>query len=144
MARPETPALTVDIIIEMQDRPDRPILLIERKYPPYGWAIPGGFVDVGERVEHAAIREAKEETSVDVTLTQLLGVYSDPSRDPRGHTVSLVYVASATGEARAEDDAKNLTYWSKDALPEQLAFDHGKILADYLKYRQTGVLPDLS
>jgi len=134
MPRPITPSLTVDTIIRMMDRPGNPVVLIERKYPPLGWAIPGGFVDVGETVEVAAIREAKEETCLDVTLTGLLGVYSDPSRDPRGHTVSLVYTADATGEARAEDDAKNIKYWDLNSLPEDLAFDHAQILTDYINH----------
>ena len=90
MARPITPALTVDVVIELTDRPDRPIVLIERRNPPAGHALPGGFVDVGETVEAAAVREAREETGLEVTLTRLLGVYSDPARDPRGHTVSIV------------------------------------------------------
>ncbi len=131
MARPETPALTVDIIIRLVDRSNHPIVLIERKYPPYGWAIPGGFVDIGETVEHAAIREAWEETNLDVRLTGLLGVYSDPLRDPRGHTVSIVYTADAQGEPRAEDDAKSLQLFDINDLPPVLAFDHAKILADY-------------
>ena len=86
MPAPATPALTTDIIIELTDRPGRPIVLIERRYPPHGWALPGGFVDVGEAVEHAAVREALEETALGVRLTALLGVYSDPARDPRRHT----------------------------------------------------------
>jgi 8-oxo-dGTP diphosphatase len=104
MNRPVTPQLTADIIIEMIDRPGRPIVLIERKYPPPGWALPGGFVDVGETLESAAVREAREETSLDVTLNLLLGNYSDPLRDSRGHTVSAVYIAEAQGEPRAADD----------------------------------------
>jgi 8-oxo-dGTP diphosphatase len=95
----------VDIVIELLDRPGRPIALIRRKNPPHGWALPGGFVDVGERVEAAAIREAWEETRLDVTLTTLLGCYSDPRRDARGHTASLVYVAEACGRPEACDDA---------------------------------------
>ncbi|MDH5300407.1 MAG: NUDIX hydrolase [Gammaproteobacteria bacterium] len=138
MARPVTPALSVDIIIELRDRPDRPIVLIERKYPPPGWAIPGGFVDIGETVEHAAVREAQEETNLTVTLTQLLGVYSDPRRDPRGHTVSAVYVAEAVGEPTAQDDARHLAVFAMDELPSLLAFDHSQILQDYLHFRQTG------
>ena len=84
MDNPATPLLTVDIIIEMRDRPGRPIVLIERRYPPAGWALPGGFVDVGETLEAAAVREAREETSLDVALQLLLGNYSDPARDARG------------------------------------------------------------
>lgn len=134
MARPQTPSLTVDIIIRLTDKPGNPIVLIERKYPPFGWAIPGGFVDIGETVEHAAIREAKEETCLDVELIHLLGVYSDPARDPRGHTVSVVYLAEANGEPKAEDDAKSVKYWDPNHLPDVLAFDHSKILQDLLKY----------
>lgn len=137
MARPQTPLLTVDIIIEMRDRPGRPIVLIERKYPPPGWALPGGFVDVGERLEAAARREAFEETSLEVALKVLLGCYSDPQRDARGHTVSAVYVASATGEPHARDDACDLVCVSPEALPS-LAFDHALILDDYRSYLATG------
>lgn len=135
MSRPQTPSLTVDTIIRLLDKPGNPIVLIERKYPPFGWAIPGGFVDIGETVEAAAIREAKEETCLDVTLTGLLGVYSDPSRDPRGHTVSLIYMAEAHGEPRAEDDAKAVKWWNLNDLPAELAFDHAKILADYKSHQ---------
>jgi len=148
MTRPETPALTVDIIIEMHDLSNRPVVLIERKYPPHGWAIPGGFVDVGETVSTAAVREAMEETCLKVTLDVLLGCYSDPARDDRGHTVSLVYVAHASGEPRAADDAANVMLLDPCDATElakvQLAFDHERILADYCHYRQTGQidLPD--
>lgn len=137
MGKPVTPLLTVDTIIEMSDRPGRPIVLIERKHPPWGWALPGGFVDVGERLEAAAIREAKEETSLDVQLVTLLGCYSDPQRDSRGHTVSAVYVATATGEAQARDDARNLEFFDPDRCPE-LAFDHALVITDYLRWRATG------
>ena len=141
MPAPVTPSLTVDIIIELVDRPDAPIVLIERRNPPHGWAIPGGFVDVGETVEHAAVREAREETSCDVRLKALLGVYSDPRRDPRSHTASVVYVAEARGEPRAADDAKSLTVFAVDALPATLAFDHARILSDYLAWRRSGKVP---
>lgn len=138
MPRPTTPLLAADAIIELTDREGSPIVLIERANPPYGWAIPGGFVDVGETVEHAAIREAKEEVCLDVTLKMLLGVYSDPARDDRGHTVTAIYVAEATGTPQAADDAKNLAVFSLDQLPTTLAFDHAQVLEDYRCYRQNG------
>lgn len=141
MPLPVTPPLAADIIIELADRPERPIVLIERRNPPYGWAIPGGFVDVGEAVEAAARREAREETALEVRLLALLGVYSDPRRDARGHTASVVYVAEARGTPRAQDDARNLALFSPDRLPESLAFDHARILADYRTYRASGRLP---
>ena len=134
---PETPKLTVDIIIEMIDRPGRPVVLIERRDPPPGWALPGGFVDVGETLEQAAVREAREETSLDVTLRVLLGNYSDPSRDARGHTVSAVYIAGAHGEPRAADDARHVQLFDPSDTPA-LAFDHAQIMADYLRYLRTG------
>lgn len=143
MARPETPQLAVDIIIELDDRPGLPIVLIERRYPPPGWAIPGGFVDVGETLEQAARREAREETSLEVRLQTLLGCYSDPARDSRGHTVSAVYVARAAGTPQAQDDARHLDVFTVDALPPLLAFDHGLILRDFLFYRTTGRPPPL-
>ena len=135
--KPVTPLLTVDIVIEMIDRPGLPIVLIERKYPPHGWALPGGFVDVGETLEAAAIREAKEETSLDVRLTSLLGNYSDPARDARGHTASAVYIAEASGQPVAADDARHLDVFAPDDVPV-LAFDHAQIIADYRVFRQTG------
>ena len=138
MTKPVTPLLTADVNIEMPMVDGKPVILIERKYEPYGWAIPGGFVDVGESLEQAAVREAAEESSWPVVRTALLGCYSDPSRDPRMHTASAVYIAEAGGTPRAADDAANVHIFPVDALPDALAFDHGVILADYLKYRQTG------
>ena len=141
MPAPKTPALTTDIIIELKDRADVPIVLIRRKNPPHGWALPGGFVDVGESLEHAAVREAEEETALRVTIKLLLGCYSDPTRDPRGHTASAVYVAEAVGEPQAQDDAAGVAIFSPEGLPSPLAFDHARILRDYLIWRQQGKLP---
>lgn len=142
MPQPATPALTVDIIIEMIDRPERPIVLIERRYEPFGWALPGGFVDIGERLEQAARREAKEETCLEVSLQGLLGCYSDPARDPRGHTVSAVYIAQAQGQPRAADDARDLNLFTLDSLPA-LVFDHALILDDYQRWRERGAITPL-
>ncbi|MDX1431995.1 MAG: NUDIX hydrolase [Gammaproteobacteria bacterium] len=138
MALPRTPLLTVDVIIELVNRAERPIVLIERRNPPFGWALPGGFVDVGERLEEAAVREAREETGLDVTLDALLGCYSDPQRDPRAHTVSVVYIGQAQGHPAAADDAARAEVFPHDAVPASLVFDHAAILADYRRFRETG------
>lgn len=125
--RYKNPVPTVDIIIETNGG----IVLIKRKNPPYGWALPGGFVDYGESLEQAAIREAKEETSLDAELISQLGAYSDPLRDPRQHTISVVFRAMANGTPHAADDALEAGVFTRDNLPENLAFDHAKILKDY-------------
>jgi 8-oxo-dGTP diphosphatase len=135
------PTPTVDIIIELIDRPHRPIILIERQNPPYGWAIPGGFVDYGESAETAAQREAKEEVSLEVELIEQFQVYSDPNRDPRQHTLSVVFIATAKDEPKAADDAKNIGIFDLWNLPENLCFDHDKILRDYWHYRHYGIRP---
>ena len=141
--RPKTPLLAVDIIIELVDQPEKSIVLIERRNPPYGWALPGGFVDVGETLEQAAVREAREETCLEVNLKLLLGCYSNPQRDPRGHTVSPVYIAEARGVPEAADDAKNLRCVPVTDLSDDLVFDHGLILSDYRHYLQTGEVTPL-
>ncbi|MEB3229343.1 MAG: NUDIX hydrolase [Synechocystis sp.] len=136
------PAPTVDLIIEMIDQPRRPILLIERQNPPHGWALPGGFVDYGESLETAAVREAKEEICLDVQLIELFYAYSDPRRDPRQHTLSVVFIAAATGRPQAADDAKTVGFFDLCEFPRPLCFDHDQILQDYLRYRYYGLRPD--
>ena len=128
------PLPTVDIVIEI----DGGIVLIERKNPPHGWALPGGFVDYGESVESCAIREAREETGLSVQLTDLLYVYSQPERDPRHHTLTTVFIATAQGQPVAADDAQAAGVFSSRQLPVPLAFDHAAILADYFNYRDGG------
>ncbi|MDF1535762.1 MAG: NUDIX hydrolase [bacterium] len=135
MSEHKNPVPTVDIIIEVEGG----IVLIERKNPPHGWAIPGGFVDLGETVEAAAVREAKEETGLDVILTRLLGVYSDPSRDPRLHTISTVFVGTAGGQPAAADDAAGAGVFTADTLPAKIAFDHKEILEHYFKKRGSSI-----
>ena len=125
--RYRNPFPTVDIIIETEGG----IVLIQRRNPPYGWALPGGFVDYGETLEAAAIREAKEETSLDVELISQVGAYSDPDRDPRQHNISFVFAARAKGKPTASDDALDIGIFNADSLPQELAFDHGRILKDY-------------
>lgn len=120
------PAPTVDIIIQI----DQGVCLIKRGNPPFGWALPGGFVDYGETLEQAAYREAKEETGLDLVGLRQFHSYSDPSRDPRQHTISTVFIASANGLPVAGDDAAHAAIFHQDALPP-LAFDHARILADY-------------
>jgi 8-oxo-dGTP diphosphatase len=130
------PLPTVDIIVEVTGG----IILIERKNEPLGWALPGGFVDYGETLERAAVREAGEETSLSVFNLRLLGCYSDPARDPRQHTISTVYVARGEGTPRAGDDAASLGIFPLTALPEPLCFDHQKILVDYARLKDAELI----
>ena len=133
---PVTPLLAVDIIIRIGG--PRRIVLIQRKNVPFGWAIPGGMVDVGETVEDAAAREALEETSLHVSGLRQFRVYSDPARDARGHSVSLVFLADAEGVPKAADDAAEAAIVSLDELPLPLAFDHARILDDYTRWLESG------
>lgn len=128
------PRLTCDVIISMDDDVRR-IVLVRRRFPPPGWALPGGFVDTGETVEQAAAREALEETGLVVEDLTQFHVYSDPSRDPRGHTVSTVFTAHAVGHPRGGDDAAEARAFSPDEFPDKIAFDHRAILDDYLNGR---------
>ncbi len=128
------PLPTVDIIIEVESGG---IVLIKRRNPPYGWALPGGFVDYGESLEEAAIREAKEETHLEVTLERQFHTYSDPKRDPRHHSISTVYLAKAKGRPEAGDDAIEIGMFNETNLPEEIAFDHRSILSDYFKQKRT-------
>lgn len=141
MPSPRNPIPTVDIIIELESGG---IVLIRRKNPPPGWALPGGFVDYGESLETAAVREALEETTLHVQLVELFHVYSDPQRDPRQHTMSTVFIATASGMPRGEDDAAEAAVFSEHDVPEQLAFDHAQILQDYFRYKRTGERPRYS
>jgi 8-oxo-dGTP diphosphatase len=125
------PLPTVDIIIKYK----KGIVLIKRKNPPVGWALPGGFVDYGESLEAAAIREAKEETGLDVERIRQFHTYSDPKRDPRHHTITTVFTAKAKGKAVAGDDAQEIGIFSKDNLPEQIVFDHTDVINDYFTGR---------
>jgi ADP-ribose pyrophosphatase YjhB (NUDIX family) len=122
------PIPTVDIIIEIEPNG---IILIKRKNPPYGWAIPGGFVDYGESLEEAAVREAKEETNLDVKSIRQFHTYSDPKRDLRHHSISTVYIAKAKGKPKAKDDALEIGLFNESNLPDEIAFDHRLILKDY-------------
>jgi len=126
----KNPVPTVDIIIELNGG----IVLIERKNPPHGWALPGGFVDYGESYEHAAIREAREETGLDVSLVRQFHTYSTPDRDPRQHTASTVFIATAEGRPEGRDDALQARVFTRDDLPK-LVFDHRIIVEDYFNNR---------
>ena len=132
------PKPTVDVVIATS----RGIVLVRRANPPHGWALPGGFIDEGELAEVAAIREVREETGLRITLDALLGVYSDPARDPRFHTMAVVYTARSEGIPVGGDDALEARCFALDALPEPIAFDHARILQDYQNFSKTGERPD--
>ncbi len=136
--RPRNPLPTVDVVVARGDT----VLLVKRRFAPIGWALPGGFVDVGETVAAAAVREAREETGLDVTLEALLHVYSNPARDPRRHTLSVVFVAHAEGEPTGGDDAAEARFFPLGSLPSPIVFDHALILSDFLRFRSTGQRPD--
>jgi ADP-ribose pyrophosphatase YjhB (NUDIX family) len=128
----KNPKPTVDAIIELSDRR---IVLVRRRNFPFGWALPGGFIDYGETAEDAVRREALEETGLIIALRGLLGVYSAPGRDPRGHTIATVFVATADGEPNPGDDAAGIRLFAPEELPAEMAFDHANIVADYLRSR---------
>ena len=140
MTEYRNPKPTVDAIIELEGRPGT-IVLIRRGHEPLGWALPGGFVDEWEWLADAAVREAKEETGLDVTITELFHAYSDPGRDPRQHTVSTVFLATARGEPQGADDADEAVVVDEGSLPSPIVFDHATIIADYYTYRRTGRRP---
>lgn len=134
------PTPTVDVLIELAGRPGT-LVFIRRKNPPVGFALPGGFVDEGEWLVDAAVREAREETGLEIAPVELFHVYSDPARDARLHTVSTVFIATAQGEPVGSDDAEACLVCAPEALPGPLVFDHATIVADYLAYRATGRRP---
>ncbi|MGM0576795.1 MAG: NUDIX domain-containing protein [Myxococcota bacterium] len=129
---PRNPSPTVDLLIETEPGT---VVLVRRKNPPHGWALPGGFVDYGESLEQAAVREAKEETGLDVDLVRQFHAYSDPARDPRQHTITNVFVARSRGEPRGASDAAEARVFTRDELPSDLVFDHDRILEDYFSGR---------
>ncbi len=131
----KNPTPTVDCIVEL---PGERIVLIRRKNPPIGWALPGGFVDDGERLHDACVREVKEETGLSVDLSEQFFTYSDPARDPRRHTLSTVYIGWAEGTPQGADDAAEARGFTLSELPQELCFDHSQILSDYLVYKRTG------
>jgi 8-oxo-dGTP diphosphatase len=134
------PTPTVDLLIEIEGQPGS-LVLIRRGNDPKGWALPGGFVDEGEFLADAAVREAKEETGLDVSLTELFHCYSDPARDARKHTVSTVFCATARGVPQGADDAEDAVVVTESTLPSPIVFDHPTIVSDYFEYRRSGLRP---
>ncbi|MBA4416510.1 MAG: NUDIX hydrolase [Syntrophus sp. (in: bacteria)] len=134
----KTPLLTVDVIIQYQ----RGIVLIERKNYPPGWALPGGFVEIGESLEDAAKREGKEETSLDITLIEQFHAYSRPDRDPRFHTASVVFIGKGWGALKGQDDARQAQVFGEENLPDIIAFDHRQIIFDFFQYIKNGTRPE--
>lgn len=135
MPEHRNPSPTVDVVILL---PDDRVVLIERKNPPHGWALPGGFVDEGERLDIAAVREAREETGLHVRLVEQFFSYSDPRRDPRQHTISTVFIGRASGDPKGADDAAQARAFAWERLPDPIVFDHREILADVRRYLLTG------
>lgn len=140
MTEYKNPTPTVDALIELDGRPGT-IVLIKRAHEPEGWALPGGFVDEGEFLADACVREAKEETGLDLEVRELFHAYSNPQRDPRKHTVSTVFIGRATGEPAGSDDAAEARVFALDALPSPIVFDHATIISDYVEYRASGKRP---
>jgi 8-oxo-dGTP diphosphatase len=137
------PIPTVDIIIEVNTKHKKGIVLVERKNPPYGWAIPGGFVEYNESLETAAVREAKEETGLKIKNLKQFHTYSQPGRDPRFHTISTVFIAEADSLPKAASDAKNVVVATKEEILSgkyNLVFDHKKILQDYFKFKEGKII----
>jgi 8-oxo-dGTP diphosphatase len=136
MPRYKNPAPTIDLIIETEDEKGRPgIVLVKRGHYPPGWALPGGFVEYGETLEQAAVREGREETGLRVRLLGQFHTYSDPARDPGKHTISTVFLARAKGTPKGGDDARLAAVFTRRSLPAPLAFDHARILSDYFRFK---------
>jgi ADP-ribose pyrophosphatase YjhB (NUDIX family) len=132
--RPKNPIPTVDVIVELRDG----IVLVDRRNPPHGWALPGGFIDYGESAESAAAREVREETNLRLSRVRQFHVYSDPGRDCRMHTITTVFVARGEGTLRAGDDANAARVFRRGEIPDEMAFDHRGIVNDYLEHRWGG------
>jgi 8-oxo-dGTP diphosphatase len=135
------PRVAVDCIVTLVDQPHHPVVLVQRKNAPKGWALPGGFAEPDESAEEAVGREVREETGLKVELVRQLGCYSRPGRDPRGPVWSVVFLGLAQGKIRGGDDAHDAAYFPLWELPKPLCFDHGQILADFRRLRLFGPGP---